>query len=226
MRSVKKRYTGKAAPKNIAKDMRTILSLLNVENKQVYTLATGQTVTQSAPLVYGLSTTSQGSGSANRTGDSIKVDRIDLILQFEYSTGTLATTSRQTQIFNWYLVRYLKTPSSGGTASFAITEFINVDGGGSSSAISFPNSDTNQNFDILKAGQVVIDLPYTAATSATTTRIVTHSQECSFHQTYNGSGTSNITDNMVYLVFTAASNANAGGTSLVTVQSCMWFIDN
>jgi len=226
VRSVKARYTGKRAPTNIAKDIKTIMSLMNVENKVVYTTPVAQTVTYASPLVYGLSTTAQGSASNNRTGDSIKVDRIDLLLQFDFSSGTLATNTRQSQLFNWYLVRYLKTPSTGGTASFAIAEFLNPDGNAGYSTLSFPNSDTNQNFNILANGAMYIELPYAATSSATVSKTVSFCQECNFHQTYSGSGTSNITDNMVYLVFTAMANPNAGGVSNVTAQAAMWYIDN
>jgi len=226
VKTVKDRYTGKKAGANIARDMKTILSLVNTEQKQVYTLAVTQTVTNIAPLVYGIGTMAQGTASNQRTGDSVKITRIDLAIAFSFSTGTAATSFIQTQTFNWYLVRYLKTPSSGGTASFAITEFLNIDGNSRSTPLSFPNPDTNENFQLMGSGQVDIDLQYVPATDCAKSKVVTISHDCSFHQSYNGAGSSTITDNMVYLVFTAYSGANTGGASGVTVNAAMWYIDN
>ncbi len=224
--AVKARYTGPAAGANIARDMKTILSLVNTEDKQVYTLATTQAVQSTGSLVYGLGTMAQGTGGGQRIGDSIKINRIDLILNFSFASGTAATAAQANQTFNWYLVRYLKTPSSSGTVAFNISEFLNQDANGNYSVLSFPNTDTNENFQIMASGQQRIDLDVIPASSCTKSAVVTVSHPCSFHQDYTGSAATTIVNNMVFLVCTGLTTANTGGSSGVAIQSCMWFIDN
>ncbi len=223
---VKERYTGKSAGANIAKDIKTIMSLMNTEDKQVYTLATAQSVGSAGSLVYGIGTVAQGSASNQRTGDSIKINRIDLNLKFIYSSGTAASSNQATQVFNWYLVRYLKTPSTGGTTAFAIGEFLNTDGDGLYTPLSFPNPDTNQNFQLMASGSVTLDLSLVPTVSDAVSRVVSVSHPCSFHQNYSGAASTTITDNMTFLVFTGLNPANAGGVSQVVVNAAMWYIDN
>ncbi len=224
--AVKERYTGKAAGANIAKDIKTIMSLMNTENKQVYTLATAQSVGSGAALVYGIGTVAQGTASNQRTGDSIKINRIDLNLKFIYSSGTQATSNQATQVFNWYLIRYLKTPATSGTTAFAISEFLNTDGDGLYTPLSFPNPDTNQNFQLMSSGSVELNLNLVPATSDAVSKVVSVSHPCSFHQDYSGAASTTITENMTFLVFTALNAANAGGVSQVVVNAAMWYIDN
>lgn len=226
VKTVKDRYTGKRAPLNIAKDIKTIMSLMNTENKHVDTVATAQTVHNTSSLVYGIGTVAQGSADNQRTGDSIKVDSIDLLFDFIYSSGTPATSATQDQMFNWYLVRYLKTPSSSGTVAFNISEFLNQDGNSNYTPISLPNTDTNENFQVMSSGQVSIMLPYLPTVSSNVHKVVEVSHKCSFHQTYSGSASTTIVDNMTFLVFTAISPLNTGGLSSVTVSARMWYIDN
>jgi len=224
--AVKKRYTGNKAVANIAKDLSMLKMLVNAEDKQIYTLATNQTVVQGTALVYGIGTVAQGNASNQRSGDSIRVNRIDLNLGFVYNSGTPATTAALDQTFNWYLVRYLKTPSSSGTTAFSIAEFLNQDANGNYTPLSFPNPDTAENFQLMANGQVHITLPAATTAISTVHKIVEISHPCSFHQEYNGSANSTITDNMCFLVFTAYNPINAGGASVVQVQSAMWYIDN
>jgi hypothetical protein len=221
------RYTGRSAPLNIAHDLRVLSSMLNTEDKFINTLQTSSAVTSGSPLIYGIGTVSQGTTQNQRTGDSIKINKIDLIIQFYFSQGTLATSGIATQVFNYYLVKYNKTPSTSGTSSFAISEFIDADANGAYTALSFPNSDTNQNFTILSSGQVQLEVMALSATSTPIySKLVQLSIPTSYHQTYNGASNTAITDNMTFVVVTALTAANAGGTSSVSIQSKMWFIDN
>jgi hypothetical protein len=226
VKAVKARYSGKSAPKNIASDIKTLMSLMNTEDKQIYTLATVQAVVNSSSLVYGIGTMAQGSASNQRTGDSVKINRIQLNLVFSYNTGTPATNFSQNQVFNYYLVRYLKTPSSSGTVAFNISEFLNTDANGTYTPASFPNPDTNQNFHLITSGQIAVDLPFVPAAISATNKVVSLDLPVSFHQDYSGSASTTITDNMCFLVFTALSPNNAGGSSTVSVNAAMWYIDN
>ncbi len=227
--SVKKRYTTKKGdinPAMIAKDFKTVLSLLNTEAKHVDTVATYQQVHTTASLVYGIGTVAQGSADNQRTGDSIKINKIDLNLQFVFSTGTVATTSIQNQEFNWYLVRYLKTPASSGTTAFSISEFLNQDSAGNYTNMSLPNTDTNQNFLVMASGTKKIDLQFNTTSPTTYNTMECVSHNCSFHQDYSGSAATTITDGMLFLVFTGLASLNTGGVSGVLVSSRVWYIDN
>jgi hypothetical protein len=221
---IKQRYGGRNGMSNLARDVGMLKMLVNAEEKQIFTLSTAQTVTSSSSLVYGIGTMAQGNASNQRVGDSVKISRIDLNLNFAYSTGT--STVANTQIFNWYLVRYLKTPSTSGTVAPNISEFLNQDGNSLYTPISFPNPDTIQNFQLMSNGQVEINLPNVATTVSTSNKVVNVSHPCNFHQEYSGSANTTITDNMCFLIFTAMNGINTGGLSAVTVSSAMFYIDN
>jgi len=221
---VKQRYGGRNGMSNLARDVGMLKMLVISEEKQIFTLATAQTVTSSSSLVYGIGTMAQGSASNQRVGDSVKISRIDLNMNFAYSTGT--STVANTQIWNWYLVRYLKTAATSGTTAPNISEFLNQDGNSLYSPISFPNPDTIENFQLMANGQVEVDLPNIATTASTSYKVVNISHPCNFHQEYNGSANTTITDNMCFVIVTALNGANTAGTSAVTISSAMFYIDN
>jgi len=223
--AVKERYTGPSAAVNIAKDIRSLTSMLNVEDKQVYTLTTAQNVYNTQSLVIGVGTVAQGTASNQRTGDSIKVNRIDMNIAFYYGAGTAATSVQQDQVFNWYLVRYLKTPASSGTTAFNISEFLQTDMNGNYTPLSFPNTDTAQNFQIMISGQERVSIN-SIATGYISHKVVTVSHTCSFHQDYSGSAATTITDGMIFFVCTADTLVNPGGFSTVAPNSCIWYVDN
>lgn len=224
--AVQKRYTGSQGMNNIARDLSMLKMLVNTEEKQVYTLENGSSATNAnTSRVYGIGTMAQGTSSSTRVGDSVKITRIDLNLLFGYGSGTTTTSSSQT--FNWYLIRYLKTPSTSGTTAFGIAEFLNTDGSGNFTPLSFPNPDTCDNFQLMANGQCVLDLPVqTLASSTTMYHTQTVSHVCNFHQEYSGSAATTITQNMVFVVITALNGANAGGASTTSIQSVMWYLDN
>ncbi len=225
-RFLSNRYLGPNAGVNIARDLSLLKMVVNAEEKQIFTLATSQTVTSAASLVYGIGTVAQGSASNQRSGDSIKITRIDLILKFNYNTGTVATTSSTNQVFNWYLVRYKKTPASSGTTAFNISEFLNQDQNSQYTPCSFPNPDTNENFQLMSNGQIELTLPTATTAPNGISRLNSITHNCNFHQEYSGSANTTITDNMCFVVVTALNAANTGGTSSVDIESAMWYVDN
>jgi hypothetical protein len=226
VKAVKSRYTGKGAGMNIATDMKALMSLMNTEEKHIDTIQTAVSVVNSGSQIIGLGTMAQGTTSSTRTGDSIKVIRIDLLMAFTFSSGTTATSTVGQQTFNWYLVRYLKTPSTSGTSSFGIAEFLNQDPGNTYTPLSLTNTDTNQNFQLMGSGQVNIQLQAIPATTFQVTKVVELSHPCSFHQDYSGASASTITNNMVFLVVTALNASNTGGTSTVQFSERMMYVDN
>jgi hypothetical protein len=224
--AVKHRYAGPRAAGNIASDIKKLVSMLNVEDKHVDTLQAVQTVVNNSPVILTIGGTQQGTAVNQRSGDSLKVNKIDLLLEFVYSTGTPATATQQNQIYNWYLVRYLKTVTGSGTTPFGITEFLNVDGGGNTTPLSFPNTDCIEDFQIMAHGTVEIDLDVVATVDNKKAKVVSISHPCAFHQDYSSNTIASITDNEVFIVITALFPVNTGGSSTVLVQARTWFIDN
>jgi hypothetical protein len=220
----RKRYSGKKGASNIAKDIIMLKNLLNVEQKHVDTLTGPLTVVNGTSQVTALGTVGQGSTSAQRTGDSVKVCRVDMQLRFQYTSGT--TNTREDQTFKYWLVRYLKTPISAGTSPFGINEFLNQDWNGDYSTSSFHNPDNMQNFDILALGQLYLPLQFNVATGSSAVRVVELSVDCDFHQIYNGTTGSTICENMLFLVLVGTQTVNAGGASEVVVGSRVWYLDN
>ncbi len=206
-------------------DVSRLMSIINTEDKSVSIANVAVTVNNTTPQIIGLPTVAQGTSSSTRIGDSILVNRIDLELTFSYS-GTAATATSINQHFRYWLVRYKKTPSSSGTTAFSITEFLNLDSGGNATPMSLPNTDTNENFQIMDVGEVEVILP--TLSSATIQRSVTKTirHNCHFHEEYNGSASTNICDNMTFLVVVAQNASNTGGASSITSTFRKWFIDN
>ncbi len=220
----KKRYSGKKAVSNLAKDIMFLKTMLNTEQKHIDTLTAPVTVVSTSSLVSALGTVAQGSSSSTRTGDSIRVRKMDFMLRFKYSTGT--TNSKEIQHFKYWVVRYLKTPASAGTAPFSINEFLVSDQAGNYSTSSFHNPDTMQNFFVHSVGELDINLHFNVGTDSDIVKIVELSIDCDFHQTYNGSTGSTVSDNMVFLVCVATNAVNTGGSSELGVSSRLWFVDN
>lgn len=211
--------------KAMKRDLMMVKSLLNVEEKHIDTLGTS-TVVASASVVLPIGTVAQGSSSSQRTGDSIKIIRHDLNLLFNYSNGTPATSAQENQNFNWYYIKYNKTPSSSGATAFAISEFLNQDTNGVYTPLSLVNPDTNENFTILDAGQVSIGPNFLGTISVNANQFVESSLKHSFHQTYNGSASTNVCDNMTFLVVIASTGINTGGISTLSYGIRQWYVDN
>jgi hypothetical protein len=208
---------------NVARDVRTLARALNTESKHLDgTFSASVTTAASLVQLFG-SNVAQGSTDLTRTGDSIKVIGIDFTLQCIYGTGTTNLYSGQT--FRCLLVRYKKTPRTSGQTPFNIAELVDAFGANYTYQ-SLPNTDTNQNFDIL--WQEDIDVQNELASSTNNLRIVnkTIRLTSSFHQVYSGSAGSTITDNCLFFVALAAVPNNTGGTSTVEVNYRQWYVDN
>jgi hypothetical protein len=219
------RYTGKKAPNNIARDISMLRAMFNTETKHMNTLTSVTSVYDADSEVFALPTCGQGTTNLTRTGDSIKITSIDLKVLFQFSSGT--ATSSEDQTFNWYLVRYKKTPAASGATAFAISEFLDQDFNSTYTPMSMPNTDTAENFDVLACGIQTIQISsFVAGVTNGEHHILDLSLETDFHQTYNGTGASNICDNMCFFVVTALKNINTGGVSNCQVNARFYFVDN
>jgi hypothetical protein len=226
---VKNRYASgnmKSNISNIAKDVMMLKSVLNTEDKHNDVLSFGNTATQSVPYQNNVCLLPEGSDSINRTGRSVKLNKIDLLMEFTFSQGALATAANSNQIYRWFLLQYLKTPSSGGSGNPLITEFLNNDPGGFISPMSLPNTDTNEDYRVLAQGQVDVVLPIATTVTTARSQIVDISVPVNIHQTYNGTAAANISDNAILLYCVALNPTNAGGVSNFGYSVRTWFIDN
>ncbi len=201
------------------------MSIVNTEDKEAPATYAPVTVNAANPLIQALPVPSQGTTGSARIGDSILVNRIDMDLTFQYS-GTAATATYADQTFRYWVVRYLKTPSTSGTSNFNLSEFLNVDSNTQYTTSSLMNTDTNQNFQVMVTGDVVVKLPTLASAQLTVSKTIPIRHSCHFHQLFNGSSASNITSNMVFLVVVALNPSNAAGISQVTNSSRVWYVDN
>jgi hypothetical protein len=226
IKAIKNRYMGPMGTTNVAKDVSFLMGIVNTEDKHVDLVQTFASVTTGVQQIIAIGTCNQGTTVGTRIGDSIKVCRIDLQLQFQFSTGTLATTAVGTQQFRYWLLRYLKTPSTNGTVAFAISEFLNQDSAGNYSMQSLPNAETNENFQIMDTGEVSLQLISPYASPVTMEKSLLLRKECSFHQTYSGAANTTIVDNMVWFVVVSADNANTGGLSGFLLSQRTWYVDN
>jgi hypothetical protein len=218
-----RRYSGPNSLSKIADDIKHLKSLINTEEKHIDTSVSAFTVSQTVPVVQQLTTTAQGSASTQRTGNSQKVNRIDLSMSFLYDSGTVATSARQNQIFSWFLVRYLKTVTA---AAFSVTDFLQNDVTGNVTPLSMANTDLNEDFQVMASGIVNVDLHEATTAISNVIRMAQVSHPCSFHQTFTGSAASTIVDNNVFVVITAINPINGGGTSTASVFARMFYVDN
>jgi hypothetical protein len=203
------------------------MKLLNVENKHIDTqvAASGNAVNSGSSSIIYIAPPGEGSDNNQRTGRSIKVDRIDYTFIFRYSAGS-SSTLLQSQTFRWFIVKYLKTPSSSGTSSFGISDFLVTDPNSQYTPLSLPNTDTAENFEILDSGIICLDLQGYTANATAVERVLSGTVNCGFHQTFNNTTYSSVVDNALFVVMVALQGANTGGVSQVGYTMRMWYIDN
>jgi hypothetical protein len=223
--SVANRYTKKGGMMNIAQDVSRLMATINTEDKHVDGFSGSTTVNSTTSAVLALPTTAQGTSSSTRTGDSILINRIDMELYFQYS-GTAATSVNSDQHFRYWLVRYLKTPASSGLTPFSISEFLNTDSFGNYSPASLPNTDTNENFQVMTTGDVNITLPTLATAQLNKSICVPVRHNCHFHQLYNSTTAASVCNNTVFLVVVALNSSNTAGSSIIVPSYRLWYIDN
>jgi len=147
-------------------------------------------------------------------------------MTFVYNTGTPATSAYQNQIFNWYIIRYLKTPSSNGTTPPSLADFLNIDANSNVSPLSLRNNDLLEDFDVLAQGEVNLRLTNFTTVLSGETAVVNLEIPKSFHQTFNGTAAANIADNCCFIACVAINPSSSGGASQLLYSIRQWYIDN
>jgi hypothetical protein len=204
------------------------MSVVNSEDKHIETFlsASGSTCTNTTSVFIPILPPAQGTTSETRIGNSIKTSRLDYTLQFQYASGAPATTGILTQLFRWFILRYLKTPSSAGTTPPNISEFLVTDPNSQYTPLSLADTDTNENFIVVDTGIVSIDINVTPTTSALATKVITGVKQVDFHQDFNSTTAASVTNNALFYLVVGLYPANTGGSSVVGATFRQWYIDN
>jgi hypothetical protein len=218
------RYLRTNGTRNLMSDVSKLMSIINTEDKHVDSYNSAS-VTNTAPFISNITGPVQGITVNQRIGDSIKLMKIDLEI-YAYYSGTAATASYGSQDFRYWILRYKKTPATGGSVPFNISEFLVPDPSGNYSTLSMFNTDTNENFQVMALGEITINLATLASANITYSKTLALRHECSFHQEFNGAATSNVCDNAVFFVCVAQNPLNTGGNSGLLYNSRVWFVDN
>jgi hypothetical protein len=218
--SARERYGGKSGLKNVAKDVAMLKSLLNTENKRLDTLSTAISLTVSGSVSW-IASPSQGDDNNARNGRSIKIDRIDMVLLTTWNSGT--TSLNDDQWVRWFVVVYLKTPSTSGSTPFSLAEFLNADPNANRTVLSLPNTDTAENFRILDQGLFKVPQNFNNTISSSITE---SSMSVSVHQTFSGTAGTNIADNSLFFVAVPLNAFGTGGQCNILPQFRVWYVDN
>jgi hypothetical protein len=215
----KGRYTGKSGMANIVRDVAMLRSMLNTENKHVDTTSGLLTVIPTASSIFLPLAVAEGTDDNQRTGRSIKVDRLDIMIQFIFNDGTTGTVSNQ--IFRYFIVKWLKGTSS--VPSPTISQFLTQDASTNYSTLSFPNSDTSEDFKILDQGMVTVQQQYS---NSQVSKVVDISIPLNFHQTYSSTTAASQEDGFLAVIFVSQTPIGTAGASAVLPSCRMYYIDN
>jgi hypothetical protein len=214
------RYTGKGGIGNIAKDMMMLRSMMNTENKHIDSFFTSTAcINTTGGLILQPTFLAEGSDDNQRTGRSVKLDRIDCILSFNFAQGSTGIIGAQ--VFRWFLVKWLKCTSS--TPMGSVAQFLNVDGNSQITPLSLPNTDTAEDWHVLQQGIVTLT-PQSQLNSVY--HVVEFSTPVKFHQTYSGSAANTIEDGSFAIIVCALNTVGTAGVSNVQGSVRMLYIDN
>lgn len=216
--TVAARYSGPSMGKNIARDMRSLKALLNTENKNIDFPTGPLTVTLAAPTTFIIPGSAEGSDNLNRTGRSVKLDRLDCILKATWNGGT--TTVLSSQVFRWFVVKYKKTLNN---TPFTAIDFLDLDSGGNISSLSLPNDDRASDYQILYQDQIDLQQYFN---NSQVSKVVEFTVPLNFHQTYNGTTAASIDENFIEIVGVGMQTNAAGGASTMEFSFRTWFVDN
>ncbi len=206
---------------------------LNSEQKFLDQTSVPANCASDVPVVIALTPPAQGDTSSTRDGNSIKVTRIDLKLGFSFAAGgTGDVTVNNNQIFQWYLFRWKKTPTSSGSTPPSIGDIFLVDGNGAYTTNSLLNVNTNANYQLMANGTVDLEVPYWTISgtsdNSVNREIVDVVHNCEFHQYFSSTTAASITDNLVFMVILASSGGNGSTNNLSQYQlsARVWYVDN
>lgn len=208
----------------IQKAIRKIEGALNTEHNFLDQIASPQSVTSASSYVVAITPPAQGDNVGTRTGDSIKIDRLDIKMIFSYSAGSSVINT--SQIFNWYIFRWNKTPTTSGSTPPAIGDLFLVDPSGNFTPQSLTNPYNNQNFQYITGGQTVVNLPIGGASSGAQNIPVEVSHDLVCKQKFSSTTAASITDNLLFMVLLAQYPINTSGASTVAYSIRQWYIDN
>lgn len=204
----KKRYTGKRAIINIAKDVTMLKSMVNTESKYFEALSVAAAPTVTAPYILGLNDLATGNTATTRNGNSIKMRSNQLSMRIERNPTT-ASPDANTVVVSLVLDKdpNVGTLDPAGVWNSADTEALRA------FEIEFQNR-----YKILAQKRFILDGVNTK------TAVCRWFKKLYFHTRFNGTtGTSQI-NNKLYLVV-RTDNTIAGDIDLF-FHTRSKFIDN
>jgi hypothetical protein len=227
------RSTSLSTYSGMAREIARIRKNLNTEQKFLDQVSVASNVASDTNLVVAITPPAQGDTSSTRDGNSIKVIRCDFRMTYLFGINGFASTDLQNnQIFQWYLFRWKKTPTSSGSTPPAIGDIFNLDSSGTNySTQSLMNVNTNQNYQLMCNGTVECE-PKVYANDGTgpyvanERKLVEIVHNCEFHQYFSSTTAASITDNLMFMVFLASNTGNSSASSNMTLSFRQWYVDN
>lgn len=205
---------------NIAKDMMLLKSILNTEDKHIDSaFASTAIINTTGGVILTPTFLAEGSDSNQRTGRSVKLTRIDWILSFNFAQGSTGIVG--SQIFRWFLVKYIKCTSASPTGTVA--QFLNVDGNSQMTPLSLPNTDLSEDWHVLQQGLLTLT-PQSQLNAVYA--IQEFSTPVKFHQTYSGTAANTIEDGTFQLIVVALNTVGTAGVSNVQGSCRQFYVDN
>lgn len=214
LRKVKNTYN---KVQNIADKVSTIMSFMNTEKKRIDTDVTSQTFGGNDGWIQIINAPAHGDGASNRNGNSIK------LYSFQITGRITQQSSNQNAIKGKvYLVAYEQTPDTP-----TIGDFLDTDGAGNYSSISFRNPDKMGDFKVIASKSIYVK-ERQVSTLETDTTFSLMGKFRNLHQRFSSSTAASITSNQLYLIFTMddGTTASSTGAYIKGLKARVNYIDN
>jgi len=223
----KRRYGGKDAMKNIVHDIGILKTVLNTELKHVRNLQGATTCNTTTSVVGGNNSIlpiAAGTDNSQRTGRSIKLHHMDLILRFDWYGGSTGVVG--TQVFRWFVV-LCKDLNSSNTST-AISNFLDVDPNSNYTPHSMRNIDLHDQFRVLADGVVELDMyaSFTSGVNGQLTRLIPSTIPLGMHQTFSNTTSASCESNYLQIFVVGLNTGGTGTVSTVSWVSQTYFVDN
>jgi len=184
------------------------------------------TCSQPTPVELPLNLPAQALTEFGRIGSQIDCVAIEGNIDFSYTSGTAAPVAHATQIYLWTVFRYLKTVTGSFAAPPGVGQFYNLDLTTNYTPLSLRNQDHVEDYDILAAGQIELDMPsWNSGGNTEHIKTLNFKHICNFPIDFENAAGANVVDNMVMLQIVAQNPANTGGTSTIQYGLRLMYTD-
>lgn len=198
----KKRVTSVKSIRNIVKS--TIRGL--AEHKYVQTTVTSTNFGSNTGYINALTNVAQGNGLSERIGNQIQL----CSYQISGRLKTQSSGNSRRQVKFW-LVSYKLTPNAA-----AVADFLDTDGAGNYSTMSFRNPDKFTHFKVLRAKTIII--PQETVTGQEADMEFMLYGKLRLNQDYSAGNAADIKTSQLYIIMTCDDGTTAGSTGIVIEQ--------